>query len=379
MSDGKCDNPSLFDGFGGILLIQSMISERVSHTLEFEKIVREGIDKLLLQLETQDILPTYCDGFAGIGWLLLYLKEHKHIEFSDDEFLEDLDDVLAKAMIMFLDTNHIDTLHGAIGIGIYFVKRKKVQEVSLLIDNLMKKAVVEKDRICWRFLNLVDKTPYFDLGMAHGNASTLYFFVKCYQYGIEPARSLAAINGLQQFFMDNLQNPSEAGSYFAFKLTSNCPPSNQWVHSRLAWCYGDLPALFSLFTSSRIIGNTELENSTISMLKVVSLRKDFKKEGILDAGFCHGTSGVCYFFHKLYQATSLDEFKHAADVWFEKTVSCGMIPETESASGYKFALDGKGVVVDSSLLNGFAGVSALALSYLFPEFKNDWDECFFLS
>ena len=62
-------------------------------------------------------------------------------------------------------------------------------------------------------------------------------------------------------------------------------------------------------------------------------RRNLKEEGVLDAGLCHGSSGISMIFRRMYIETQQREFADARDYWIEKTLNFSIF--NDGLAGYK--------------------------------------------
>jgi len=83
----------------------------------------ELIYEVLNRIEKGYNYPTFCDGIAGALWVIELLKQEQFIDIEEDIVTEDVDIYLYEKMQNFNGDNDFDFLHGAIGIGYYFLKR----------------------------------------------------------------------------------------------------------------------------------------------------------------------------------------------------------------------------------------------------------------
>lgn len=108
--------------------------------------------------------PTYCDGLAGFGWTLQFLRDKEYIDFDCNELLKNFDHYLGQQMKVELEAGNFDYLHGALGYGQYFLKRykslytsselkKRYKEYLLdLLNGLQNIASVDKNMLQWESL-----------------------------------------------------------------------------------------------------------------------------------------------------------------------------------------------------------------------------------
>lgn len=59
----------------------------------------------------------------------------------------------------------------------------------------------------------------------------------------------------------------------------------------LVWPYGQ---------SGKILKNEEYKKAGLRILMESTKRRNLKEEGVLDAGLCHGSSGISMIFRRMY-------------------------------------------------------------------------------
>jgi hypothetical protein len=107
-------------------------------------------------------------------------------------------------------------------------------------------------------------------------------------------------------------------------------------------------------------------------------RRGLQKNGVVDAGICHGTAGIAHIFNRFYRDTQLDSFKHATDYWIDQTLK--MAKFKDGLAGYKsWQGHENGWKNEYGLLEGIAGIGLVLHSYLHPEIEPTWDSCLLLS
>jgi len=371
---------SLLSGRAGTLLVQSLLYFTTKNE-KLKSAISRDLDDLIEFIENAETLSlTFCNGLAGIGWLFIYLHETAILDVDITFYLEDLDQILEKEVNNLLTKNDLDILHGAMGLGIYFLSRKNKTIIEKIITAMEASCFKNGNEIAWsRFDSYSTKEYIFDFGLAHGNASVVYFLGKCYKNNILPDRCKILLEGLFNFFAANLQDPKQSGSFYpSFKFVKEYKTINNTQRSRLGWCYGDLGILYTLHLVAGWLKNTLREEVYLSMLKIVSERRSKADTQVLDACFCHGSSGISYLYYKIYKRTGQNIFFDASIYWLEETFS--MRNTGTGLLGYKFYGGEKlGWVGSSEMLNGIGGNCLLLLNLHFDIKNTNWDECFFLS
>jgi lantibiotic modifying enzyme len=371
---------SLLNGIGGTILIQSLLFEHTFNP-EYKSLLNYNIDLLIKLIEEDDVLkPTFCDGLAGVGWLFLQLHRKQLIDINPDEFLMDLDDFLKSSLDNFLLKKNYDILHGAMGIGLYFLKRNSLDEVKKIVNDLYASCDKNSDELKLAIFDEGKSNQYiYNMGLAHGHASLLYFIGKCYDANILRGKCKTILSGVINFYFNNLQDPVKTGSFFCNVINANdygLGIKNLFC-SRLAWCYGDLGILYSILIVAKSLRDRALYDRVEEMLIVVSKRKSVDQCKLEDAQFCHGTSGVAYLFLKIYRITRNTIFMKTATYWKDVVIDMGRNKKL-GLLGYQFNRGSYDYQPNDTLLCGIGGVLVTLLS--FDEILiDDWDECMFLS
>jgi lantibiotic modifying enzyme len=372
---------SLLSGQAGIVLLQAMLYQGTKNE-DYKKLIQDGLDHITGIIETAERpISTYCSGLAGLGWLIIYLNRNKIIDIDADEYLEELDELLDVEVDRMLYTKNFDILHGAMGLGMYFIKRNKENSVIKIIRALIADKQEMNPGIAWsRFDAYARKEYIYDFGLAHGMAGILYFLGKCYKAGIMQKECKELIDGCVEFFMNNIQPENDApGSFFPNSILAKQYGTNeqQAQMSRVAWCYGDLGILHTLLLISIWLEDEMLNDKVLTMLLKVAKRRSVPESMIKDAGFCHGTVGNCYLFKNIYNLSGNTVFLETADYWLKQTLHfCRNEPS--SVCGYLFFKGDKGWTPQTDILSGLGGIGIVLADYTYA-INSDWNECFFLS
>jgi lantibiotic modifying enzyme len=142
----------------------------------------------------------------------------------------------------------------------------------------------------------------------------------------------------------------------------------------LAWCYGDLGIAASLLVAARAVGEEVWEAEALAIARRAAKRTNMKEAGMLDAGICHGASGVGHLFNRLHQATGDPALGEAARYWIDKTLS---LRGEVGIAGYQMWVptdDGKDLAWqdEAGFLTGATGLG-LALLAAATTVEPEWD------
>jgi len=372
----KTNSISLASGNGGIIIFLFYYFRLTQNTKALD-LANNLLDKTIKIINNGEIYPSFCDGIAGIGWLIEHLEQNNFIECNTDTILNDIDLYLFNSMINdFKKGKGYDFLHGAIGKGLYFIKRKNIN-IAYLEDitiNLLKTADYPKiNQLAWRSIHHQTGKIIYNLSLSHGIASIINFNSRLYKNGIAKNNSMKIIQNATNYLLDvSLTNKISVFPNYIYlnEINNNA--------SRMAWCYGDLGIGITLWQASQVIKDKQIENKAIEILLHSSKRCDTIKNFVVDAGLCHGTSGIAHIFNRMYLNSGINEFKTASDFWFKETLK--MAKYNDGLAGYKVWRSTKngGIQNDYGFLEGIAGIGLAFISTV-SDIKPTWDECLLLS
>jgi len=363
------DMVGLMDGLAGVGLLLSLFY-RYTNDGRYLDGLNQTIELMNEKIYTgKTTITSYCSGIAGYAWLILYLKEKDLIEVDLDDYLYDIDLALTKSVAQMIEIKKFDQLHGAVGIGSYFLKRGNMKIVKQIIDGLFNQRKNINNNLTWSWIK--DDHEILDFGLAHGIPGTLFFLFKCFLKNISPQKSAEMIRDNVSFMLNYL-NLSGIPSYFPYSIDCDqiMQHDKKQNRSRLAWCYGDLTLLYVLLKLSPLF---PVQIPLIPMLEHVAKRRSSTETLVKDAGLCHGSSGVAQIFYRLYRNTGNTGFEEAGKYWLAKTLLLGN--EADGCAGYVFSENKNMLPLD--LLVGVSGVGSVLLSFQNPELM-DWDEIMFL-
>jgi len=371
-NDKFFDNVGLMGGYSGISLFYL---ECYKHFKE-EKYLNKGIEILESVITNSHINKnlSFCDGIAGVGWLINYAEECNYINGTNN-ILSDIDDYLFNNFTIPMLNHHIyDFLHGAIGSGVYFLSRtsshKALVYLESIVSNIYEKINHPKALFGIEYPTINKKIQY-DLGISHGIPGILYFLVSTFKAKILESKSLECIKIIIDFLKSNITPHTDGRSYFPNEA------NNKGESSRLAWCYGDLGICSVLLNAAKAINDFELEKNIIEIIKYNCTRTDIQKNIIFDSSFCHGSSGVAHIFANWHYLYGIENTKNAAIFWYNYTIADSS-PFFSIKNGYAiFRPSTKTYQINDGLLEGNAGVGLSLLSAINPNIRG-WNKSFLL-
>ncbi|RZF60234.1 lanthionine synthetase C family protein [Sphingobacterium corticibacterium] len=325
-----------------------------------------------------------CNGMAGFRWAVNHLIDAGFIDGDADELFSDDDALLYAVMEKDIGESRYDYLHNAIGIGLYFMKRRTARSagyIAALVEGLAKAAIADQDGLKWlSMFNLQEgegKKAVYNLSLSHGMTSIISFLGKVYQMGIAQENVNDLLSRTVSYMLSHkLSVPDETGSFFPSMISAE--DDHPVYGGRLAWCYGDLGLAYILLQVSGIVGNQEWEEIAMSVLLQSTTRKNALKERVVDAGFCHGSAGIAHIYNRLYQYTGNPVFKESALHWLDDMLRKAVFPD--GPAGYKawYPQSYGGWKSEFGLLQGISGIGLVLLAAI-SDVEPVWDECFLLS
>jgi len=378
----KNDLPvGLTQGESGLLLLSGQLAILTQDQFYIDKCVTV-LESLVDDLSGEFVYSSLASGVAGLGWVVEFLVQNNIIDADTNEILGDIDKNVYKWMMAEQKKGNYDLLHGAIGGGLYFLKRisadsNAANAVEILIGQLLDQGITAEDgSIFWlqRNIGYYDVKENVNMGLSHGIPSVLAFFVKAYREGILKDRLYPFIRNLADSLLKYKQD---------FSIHGSCFPSHVYLdgaidhQSRLAWCYGDLGVSCALWHANTILNDKSIESAIVEVLLKNAVIRNLKDGKILDSSFCHGASGAAYIFLLFYKRFGREEFLKASDFWYEELLKMDTFPG--GAAGYKtWSGQSESWENNFGLLEGISGVAMSLLAKDFP-FDNNWDEIYLIS
>lgn len=376
----ESNNPGLLSGSSGRIL-----SLLYAAQLTGNKKYRSKADALLNELPDEIRrceMVSHCSGLAGIGWFYQHINSQSFIEGNMNLMLKDFDQYLPIAMEQYLAVEKIDFLHEASGLVLYFYSRKDdMLNAPIVLEKyaeaMEKLSIQENNQLRWNnILYPQSKRKGSNISLSHGMSAFAVLFSKMYNINNKNAVILnKLITGTIDYILSQRLPIGEYNSIFPpLSLDSDYGICS----SRLAWCYGDLGIGMALYQAGKTLHRQDWIDKAISVLVYAAeKRRDLSQNGVLDACFCHGTSGIAHIFYRMWWNTRLPEFKRAADYWISQTLK--MARFEDGLAGYKtWQGTEQGYLCSTGLLEGIAGIGLTLLSYYY-ETEPTWDECLLLS
>lgn len=127
LNSGTADDPGLMHGKMGICIFLYNFSQKTENK-NYEDFAGELLDDVFKEINSQTSFD-FENGLAGIGWGIEYLVKNGFVEGDTDEVLAEIDQ---KLLEIIGSPSHmtLNLLSGILGIGIYFLSRRKKAETN---------------------------------------------------------------------------------------------------------------------------------------------------------------------------------------------------------------------------------------------------------
>ena len=374
----------LGDGNTGAALLQYYYGRHVGQEQYIEQANAIILGNFELTIPNTPGAYSLCSGVAGFRWSVNHLINQGFIEGDADELFEQDDALLYNVMKHDISQGRYDYLHNAIGIGLYFLQRRSASSIAYLaslIDGLAKSAITDQHGLKWlSMFNLQQgegRKAVYNFSVSHGMTSIIGFLAKAYQTGIAQDRAAELLSAAVSYMLAHKRKSTDAsGSYFPSVVSA--ADDRPEYGGRLAWCYGDLGLGYILWQVAKIMENNEWEQVAMDVLLQTTSRKDPNQAGVIDAGFCHGSSGIAHVYNRLYQHTGNSLFKDAALHWLDDTIRKAVF--ADGPAGYKAWHPPAygGWKAETGILQGISGIGLVLLAAA-SDMEPRWDECLLLS
>lgn len=268
-----------------------------------------AVERLVAQLDGEHSYLHLFGGLAGDGWVLAHI--------AGDGAAEALDAIDRALLDQLASTPAYDLGEGLVGFGVYFVERLVNDPAAALprdglarvVAQLVARSRAQPDGAAWETTR--DGRTFLDCGAAHGAAGVIALLGKAHELGVasDPSLLAAAMSWLW----------AQAGPVTPRgRFPAQVAPPRAAHPTRTAWCYGD-PGV-ALLTWSAC---TRSGASTADARALVALvaERDPQATGIVDAGLCHGASGLGHLLGRAYAASGDAALRAASTRWFERALA----------------------------------------------------------
>lgn len=346
---------SLLGGDFGKVLFLYIASK---YNLCEKSVADDCLNLILSSIKHRPIISSYCNGLAGLCVGLNFLEEKHFIEGVSNSI--DVYDHYLKGQLRKSIKHNLDFLHGAIGIGFFFILRAQCnddayQQVKFILQFLDENSYKTKDGcIYWKYPNRFGVNEE-NLSLSHGICSTALFISRAYRVlnSHDRTLSLKLLEGIGRYLMSNLKDPDELGSFTPMF------PNN--ARSRLGWCYGDIGTSIALRAIGEITQNPILSQASFQIASYTAThRRNLKFNFVNDACLYHGASGIAHFFKNCLTYYQDVSFKEAYMWWKNITLEMYKYVNGKFMFG-NFRYDDSRIHECLNLLEGDAGATLMLM------------------
>lgn len=362
----------LYTGNMGVLLF-ILYYAKYTQDQKFELLANNIVDRMLETFGENITMHTFCDGLSGTLYLLEFLKEKNFLDIDIEDSAPTLNNYLIQSMRIDIMNLKYDFMHGALGVGLYFLKQKKyIEPVHELIDFLYDNADKDEPKCIYKWKSILDirsnKIGY-NIALSHGVSSIVVFLSRVISSEVEDKRLRPMLEGAINYILSQEIDSEKYGCIF--------PSHNKEEirKSRLGWCYGDLGIALALWQAGKTVNNDIWKNKALNIFEFSANRRDLKDAMVFDAGFCHGSISIAAIFYRMYLETTNETFLSTAEYWINQTLNLSQFED--GLAGYK-SYQKEGWLNDHCLLMGISGIGLGLISFL-ERNKQEWDEILLMS
>lgn len=361
----------LFGGTGGVSLFYYTLYSATRDVCKLKKAI-DYLNDSISRFEEAPFLPTYCSGLAGLAALMvLFAKEG----VTDYSIGAEVNDYLLDSLREFLEKKNLDFLHGAIGIATYFVfllslfpgDKCAISATNLVLEKLSETREVYADSCKWAFCDGINP-PEYNISMSHGMSAIVCYLSRLLRLKYETDVDIKTLcRSSINFINSQMIDVERYGSFYPY---ASLDGADSFRKSRLAWCYGDLGVALAQYNAGIVLKDECVLKHALSVLShSANNRREPESNGIVDAGLCHGASGVAQCYYRLFSCTNIPAFKDAADYWIEVVMN---LAQGEDYAGYSISNPRGEDYHSIGLLEGISGIGLSLISYLYKD-SFQWD------
>lgn len=326
---------------------------------------------------------TLASGIAGLGFTLEILMKEGFLEQNFDSYLRRIDKFVYEGSIKRIKRGDTDFLHGGVG-GFHYLSyrlkknkaiRRYLEDFVLALDEVAVQYDKDSKYFPNSFMLFEAKPDEVNLGLSHGMTATILVLVNLLEVDILPKLTANLIKQSIRFIL-KFQNDDlhDIGTYAYFPNSillgeSQYSESNlQKYKGGLRWCYGDLNITHLLYKASQILDNSKwLEVADKTGESTLEIR-DIKLAKCHGSLFCHGASGIAYYYKYLYRLSKKQRYMQGYDYWISKAME---LQENEVKQNYW-------TDIADYFLEGFVGSSMILMSELDHE-ATEWENIWLLN
>lgn len=106
------------------------------------------------------------------------MDQEQRITIDKNTFYLNFDNIIEKKAHNYSKEKNFDFIHGLIGIGFYFIMRKKYNSINYVLDELKNNAINDSNGYRWMSYVYDENDNYKDvceISLSHGSSAILVF------------------------------------------------------------------------------------------------------------------------------------------------------------------------------------------------------------
>lgn len=368
------DGASVVSGPLGQALLYAY-ADRVYDLMKCQAEVERCVLEAFNALHTRYYPESLYGGLTGVAWAIRQLKQLYGEELID---IEGIEEQIWEIVSTYNSTNalHFELVAGLAGLGQYALSawpeslgEKLLRWVcTRLVDSLRpirngRGWLTQPEWLPDRNRQMAPE-GYYNYGLAHGMPGALSILAAASGLGLGLPGLSQAIDDVTTY----LEEDSVVPGHNFLRMADISLTGTAERPTRLAWCYGNPGCAVALSWAALMSGNSRLLRFS-RQLGLDSLRTPQDESEVVDAGFCHGSSGLGHVYSRLYAYHGDDCFREAGLNWYRKTLALRSLGG--GIAGFTTTLHGTSTW-DASLLTGATGI-ALSLLAGTTEKVPHWD------
>lgn len=374
-------DPAVANGTTGLALFYAYLGAETGSE-EWTGLAHRLMEHSVDALSERPLLPDLYEGFTGIGWAIDHLQGilFEPDDDGDDPGADPAADPISESLVQVLERSYtrgdFDLIGGLSGFGIYafhaLPRPAALRSLELLVERLIEIGEPVDGGFSWftppevlpDWLRKDEPNGRYNLGVSHGVAAVISVLGMCAAAGVMSGEQRAILNRA----VDWLLAQKQSGKIWCF--ANSVVDGRPARRDRLAWCYGDPGIAAALFTAARHCGHAGWEAEALDVARTAARRPLDGTSEIVDAGLCHGSTGLAHLFNRMHQASGDPLLAEAARAWFRYTVD--MQRPGAGIAGYEF-LAAPGWLPLTGFISGLAGVG-LGLLGGVSSLEPRWDQ-----
>jgi lantibiotic modifying enzyme len=330
---------TLADGWAGTALLWAELERTRPEALPGEASSEDVLARAMEDVAARPYGPDLYEGFSGVSWAVAR-QEPEEGWAPDEDPLGEVDSALEAFLSRRPPSRDYDLIRGLVGIGVYVLERAPRPVALRCFEQILAQLTETMERrdggLTWwtppELLTLPQREAfpkgYYNLGMAHGVPGVMALLALAHARGVGArARVQELLEGATEWLVAQ-RLPSGERGLFSWVSAEHEPRRS----TRCAWCYGEPGTALALLSAGRALGRPEWEALALEGARLAAVRP-LEHTGVIDAGLCHGASGLGHVFNRLYQATGEPWLREAAVTWLTRALD--MAVPGEGVGGYR--------------------------------------------